>query len=88
MIADHWIDKWNQPPYNPVETTIVTIPTVFPEPTVVSPLTQDEINELRELLRKAKEYDEKTGQKECELESKKELLRQMAKDMGVNLELP
>ena len=87
MIYDHYIEKWDgykkeqsQPTYIPYPYPVGYFP-----PTVSSPLTQEEIDELRKLLAKAKEYDEKTGQPDCELEEKKQKLIELAKDLGVDL---
>ena len=39
-----------------------------------------------ELLKKAKEYDTRTGQPDCEMEDKVAFLRQLAKYLNVDLE--
>ncbi len=47
-----------------------------------------EILEVKELLRKAKEYDEQTGQKDCESEEKISKLRRIikfAESLGVDM---
>jgi hypothetical protein len=80
MIMDYYYDKWNQPNYYPPAYPVYVQP--------ASPLTQEEINDLRELLKRAKKYDEETGQKDCELEAKKEKLRQLAKELNVTIEFP
>lgn len=84
MIMDYYLDKWNQPPY---KSTPEPITWPIPQP-VVSPLTEQEITELRKLLQRAKEYDEKTNQKDCELEEKKEKLRKLAKELGIEINFP
>jgi hypothetical protein len=93
LIADHTIDKWTNPPYwQPVSAPSgVPIPNIvfhYPlDPILPSPLTQEEVNDLRKLLERAKKYDQETGQKDYELEDKKNLLKELAKQMGVELEL-
>lgn len=84
MIADHFIDKW-QPRYEPPAQFM---PLVFPPPVEINQLTDEEVAELRKLLERAKEYDRRTGQPECELEEKKETLRKLARQLGVEIELP
>ena len=45
-----------------------------------------DVEEIKSLLKKAKEYDERTNQPNCELEEKIEFLRKMADMVGVNME--
>ena len=46
----------------------------------------NEPDTLNLMLKKAKEYDERTNQPNCELEEKIEFLRKMADMVGVNME--
>ena len=58
-------------------------------PPIISPVqfpTKDEIDEFRRLLERAREYDKKMGQPDCELESKRNKLKDMAKELGVEIE--
>lgn len=45
-----------------------------------------EVAELKELLLAAKKYDEATGQKDCEMEEKIELLRKIGDALGISLD--
>lgn len=45
-----------------------------------------EVEELKKLLLAAKEFDDKTGQHECEQEEKIKFLRQLSKFVGVDYE--
>lgn len=45
-----------------------------------------EVLEMKDLLIKAKEIDEKTGQKDCEMEEKIKVLRTVAEMVGVSLD--
>ena len=45
-----------------------------------------EVQELKELLRSAKHFDEATGQPECESAEKIEMLRKIAQVVGVNMD--
>ena len=44
-----------------------------------------EMQELKELLKAAKKYDDATGQRDCEMASKIELLTKLAELVGVDL---
>lgn len=44
-----------------------------------------EVEELKKLLKAAKEYDEKTNQPDCEMEEKIKLIKQVAELVGVDL---
>lgn len=82
MIGDHYSDKWKK---------------IFPEPFPAfypAPPTREEFDqlkrevlELRELLKKAKAYDEANGEPNCEMEEKMDLLRKVAKLVGVELNI-
>lgn len=43
---------------------------------------------LEELLRKGKEFDAASGQPDCELDEKKEAMRKLAKELGVEINFP
>ena len=86
MVGDHygeWIPK--------------TYPDVFPSwphvTRVAEYVTKDEfdalkrtVEEMKELLKRAKEYDERNSEPHCEVEEKMELLRRVAKAVGVDLD--
>lgn len=90
MIVDHYYEKWDQypPPPQPIVTPpIIISPTVVPvqpQPTI----SPEEIEEFKRLLERAREYDKKNGEPECELESKKEKLKKLAEELGVEIEFP
>lgn len=44
-----------------------------------------QMEEMKELLLRAKKYDEETGQPDCEMEDKVALLKQMARLFDVDL---
>lgn len=95
MIMDHYGDKWRQayeewqkqqmlnPPW--LEPNIVPITPTSPilNP---GPITPEEIKEFRRLLERAREYDKRTGQPDCELEEKKQTLKKLADLMGVKID--
>ena len=76
MIAEHKIWEWEQ--RRPLQ------PFALPEPRI----TQAEVEEFRRLLERAREYDRTHGEPNCELEEKKEKLRALAKELGVEVVIP
>lgn len=79
MISDHYLnDRW---------------PRVLPQfPQLPGPsqvefdALKKEVEMLRELLKKAKIYDEETGQRDCETDDKVDLLKKIAKHLGVDMD--
>lgn len=62
-------------------------PFVWPNPYYrLSMPTEDEIAEFRLLLERAREYDRKHNEPDCELQEKKDRLKTMAKELGVEIE--
>lgn len=97
FIGDHYSRKYtypyevypSQPPF-PNEKE--TLPDIARRLTNNQTVTREEfdklkesVKEMKELLIKAIEYDKRTGQSECENEDKMQLLRQIAKLVGVEL---
>lgn len=83
MIMDHYEDKWKH--YVPQQPW-TTGPGIY----VVPPLTNEEINqirqdaiELRKLLERAREYDRKNNEPDCELEEKRKKVKELAKLLGL-----
>jgi hypothetical protein len=56
-----------------------------PAPAVTPTITAEEIAEFRQLLERAREYDKRNSEPECELEEKKAAVRQIAKQLGVEI---
>lgn len=48
-------------------------------------ITPEEIAEFRRLLKRAREYDRRNNEPDCELEEKKARLRDLAKELGVTI---
>jgi len=100
MIMDHFNEKW-QPQIAPVFPPLINplLPSGFNFQIPVT-LTQEEVNEFRKLveefkkdmvemnklLKRAKEYDKKMNQPDCEMDEKKQKLMELAKLMGVDIE--
>lgn len=95
MIGDHYRDKWQiytHPPIQPNPYTPIAKP--IPSQTIVTEYAtkvdleqlRKEVLEMKELLKKAKAYDEANGEKDCEVEDKYALIRRIAELVGVDLE--
>ncbi len=79
MIMDHTQDEWWRRWQNELKTGI----SPGPYPTKSPPVTQEEIDEFRRLLERAREYDKRNNEPDCEMESKKQKLRDLAKELGI-----
>lgn len=98
MIMDHYGDKWRplvpvqpwvQPwPVQPIQPqqpnmTPEDIARIFaPKPPAVSP---EEIAEFRRLLDRAREYDKRNHEPDCELAEKRDALKVIAAALGVDI---
>ena len=84
MIMDHYHDKWRQyfPPSVPLFP--YTIPGIPVQP-LVPAITPDEVAEFRRLLERAKEYDKKNNEPDCELKEKRDRVLKLAKELGVSI---
>jgi hypothetical protein len=100
MVGDHYRDKWVDRPYFPSPVIPLTpgpIGPVAPSPYIgtyiPTPISRQEFDELKkevlemkELLKRAKKYDEDNGEKDCEIDEKMDLLRRVAKLVDINLD--
>jgi hypothetical protein len=86
MVTDHYLDKW-QPHFQ-------TLPPTWQVPPLGRlGISRDEfdalrreVEELKSLLVRAKAYDERTGQPDCENDEKMETVRKIAALVGINLD--
>lgn len=94
FIGDHYSDKWKKYPY-------VSPPPTIPDTTIVPNSSQiiftvgvsreefealkKEVQEMKELLIKAKEYDRANNEPDCEMDEKVALLKKIAELVGVDL---
>lgn len=84
MIVDHYHEKWwPQSPYQPNNPNTLpggTGPTIYP------PMpSQEDIEEFKKLLERARKYDKDNNQPDCDLETKKTALRELAKVWGIDI---
>ena len=80
MIGDHFNDKWKQPPYQQIFTNIPDVSRAEFE------ALKKEVEEMKALLKRAKEYDEKNNEPNCEIEEKMAMLRKFADAVGIDLD--
>lgn len=90
FIGDHYEEKWQ--PYLPLLPTAVGADVnygikIFPR---ISRSEFDqlkkEVEEMKKILIKAKIYDEKNNEPNCEMEEKIKFIKQIAKFVGIDLE--
>jgi hypothetical protein len=99
MVMDDYYDRWgNRRPWGPSSpgtVPYVPIPGIdYPTQTQTPPaititslpqITSLEVEEFRKLLERAREYDKKHNEPDCELSEKKEKLLALAKELGVEI---
>ena len=87
-ISNDWINRnpnWVLPNPIPMAPYPVHVITDGPTRAEFDALKKD-MEELKKLLLAAKQYDESTGQPDCEMEDKVELITKIAKMVGVDME--
>lgn len=95
MVGDFYGDKFKQPDYrdilkqipqNPLSGNTQTI--TFHEGVTKAQFEalKKEVEDMKQLLIRAKIYDEKNNEPNCELESKMAMLRKIADLVGINLD--
>jgi hypothetical protein len=77
---DHYHDKWTHPPY---QQPITAIP--FTNYPMVPSISAEEIAEFRKLLERAREYDKRNNEPDCEIEGKRQAILTIAKQLGVEI---
>lgn len=84
MILDHYGDEWPRR-YRP--QPILPMPGIdYPIlPTPPAGPTKQEIEEFRRLLDRAREYDKRNNEPDCEMDDKKRKLLDLAKELGVDI---
>lgn len=80
MIGDHYSDRFNKPYYVGTFTNISEISRAEFE------ALKREVEEMKELLKKALKYDEENGEPECHMDEKVERLKKVAELVGVSLD--
>ena len=90
IVIDHYRDKWT-PTFTPQEPQqqpwywATTFPNAAVSRAEFDALKRD-VEELKLLVKRAKEYDERNGEPDCEMDEKVELVRKVAELVGVDIE--
>jgi hypothetical protein len=87
MVMDHYVEKWDRT-YPKPPTWVPYIPATLPATLPVRSCdypSKEEIAEFRRLLDRAREYDKRNNEPDCENAGKKQLLKEMAKRLGVDI---
>lgn len=79
MVGDHFNDKWKQPDYQQYFQNLDKVTREEFEN------LRKEVLEMKELLKKAAEYDKKNNEPNCEMESKVAMLKKIAELFNVDL---
>lgn len=82
MVMEHYSDKWGQlvQPLPQPPNVWITYPPVVPM------VTQEEVDEFRRLLERAREYDRKNNEPDCEIVEKKNRVKELAESLGVKID--
>lgn len=97
MVGDHYADKWRDKPWVSPRQPFRVYPDGWPwadEGTrIENPISRQEfdalrkeVEEMKELLKRAVKYDEDNDEPHCEVEDKMDLLRRVAAAVGVDLD--
>lgn len=81
MMIDHKTEKWRQLVPQTTDPYFLQLPY---QRSQMGP-SKAELDEFRELLRKAREYDKKNSEPECEMADKKRILKEIAEKLGVDV---
>lgn len=76
MVMDHYREKW-MPYIQPAQP-------FMPFPTAPA-ISEAEVAEFRRLLERAREYDKRNHEPECEMDEKRQAILAIAKHLGVEI---
>lgn len=87
---DNFAPRWPNVPIWPTPPVGVTYPA---QPYFVPAVSKEEfdalkkeVEELKQLLKAAKKFDEETGQPDCHMDDKVDFIKKLAEYVGVDLE--
>jgi hypothetical protein len=93
---DNFAPRWPNVPVWPAQPTGVPYPaqpSAVPVPTFTPAVSKEEfealkkeVEELKQLLKAAKKFDEETGQPDCHMDDKVDFIKKLAEYVGVDLE--
>lgn len=84
FIMDHFGDKWQRQADEWRRMREPLYPPTAPLPRPF--ITSEEIAEFRKLLDRARVYDKQHAQPECEMESKRKRVKELAESLGVEID--
>lgn len=82
MVMDYYREKWDRD-YHPFYQPNISNPSIPVRP--IDYPTKAELDEFRRLLDRAREYDKRNNEPDCENDRKKKLLKDMAERLGVDI---
>lgn len=87
MVIDHYNEDWRRRyyPVNPEPNFVPKYPFWPSNPPQPSYPSSEDIESLRKLIERAKEYDAKNNEPHCEMDEKKKKLLDLAKELGVEI---
>jgi hypothetical protein len=88
MIGDYYHDKWYPTPTPEIPNIGVPYP-LPPTPNVTKEefeALRRDVLEMKELLKRALDYDKRNNEPHCETHAKMEVLRNVAKIVGISLD--
>ena len=87
MVGDHYRDIWKDNPLTrqPNVSQPIFIQGDGPTRKEFDELKR-QVEEMKLLLKRAKEYDERNNEPECEVEEKMDLLRRVARLVGIDID--
>ncbi|MCI0563752.1 MAG: hypothetical protein MN733_35205 [Nitrososphaera sp.] len=83
MIMDHYKDTIPQWPQKPISTNYTFTIDLALEQWKADVIRR--LDEMEKLIKAAKEYDTRNGEPDCELDSKREALKKIASEMGIEI---
>lgn len=91
MVGDYYDDKWREPwkINQPKPISVEDIVKLSITPSITREefdSLRKEVLEMKELLKRAVEYDKRNNEPNCEMEEKVALLKKVAEYVGVTLE--
>jgi hypothetical protein len=88
MVTDHYYEKWALfRPISPISPEQRKAEQqrlqdfLNPQPKI----SKEEIEEFRKLLERAREYDKRNNEPDCELQAKKQRVLDLVKDLGIEI---
>jgi hypothetical protein len=89
MVSDHYAEKWRRLPWSE-PFPVIDWPHSPQAPLAVTREEFDalkrDVEGMKALLKRAKEYDERNGEPDCEVDEKMDLIRRVAAAVGVDLD--